>query len=184
MSKKESDIADALKRAIYAHGTARILEKKQRKLALLRDINTLMGFIVPLGVGTVVLTVGIKELLMPKILIAAGIFSFSQLMVSLWLLIRNWNDKHDKYSKSKQKNYEYADDFIEIYIRYNDDEIKYSELLEKLKAKDAEQRKKDHDILDKLSEKEKNYGKKEAIAQYSQYLQCPKKNEPIGGDHD
>jgi len=161
--REENDRKEAWNRARYCYGTAEIFKRRQRRLSPWININKFMGFIVPLSVGSAVLTLGFDESLLHKILPIAGIFSFIQLIISLLSLIYNWDSKLESYKNSASKNMDYSEKFRNIGRRYDEDE-KYAEQLKEMILLDNVQRKIDEDM--KISAKEERFGKKQGEIQF------------------
>jgi mobilome CxxCx(11)CxxC protein len=166
MSKKEDNVTEACFRAIDAYGTAKIFEKRLKKLEFSEKINKLMGFIAPMGVGIAVITVEVNAKLISIFTIAAGVICFVQLMISLWALINRRDTTLKQYSDSKSANYYYANKFRDIWKRYDQDEEKYAKLLERFVPLDDEQQKIDQGLLGEVSLEEKHFGMREALYQY------------------
>lgn len=79
-------------KAFYAFGTTKIFESRTRRLETYRNWITYLGIIVPLLVGSVVLSFG-KEWL-PVVLVPAGIVGAIQLALSAWSLVAKWDDRY------------------------------------------------------------------------------------------
>jgi len=161
--QEKNDRVEAWNRARYCFGTAEIFKRRQRRLSHWININKFMGFIVPLSVGSTVLTFGFDVSLLPKILLIAGIFSFIQLIISLLSLICNWDSKLESYKNSVSKNMDYSEKFRIIGTRYEEDK-KYAEQLKEMILLDNVQRKIDEGM--KISAKEKSFGDEKVSIQF------------------
>lgn len=84
--------AHCREKAFYAFGTARIFERRMRKLDRLRAWITYLGILVPLLVGTAVLSFGTAWV--AYAVIPASVLGCAQIALSAWSLVARWDEKH------------------------------------------------------------------------------------------
>ena len=179
MEKNQNSIQnDARDRALHCYGTAKVVEKRLRNLNRIDKIAKFLGLILPLSIGSFVVTVGTDTALAPKLLYISGILGAFQLIITLWSLIDNWSGKLEDYMESKIKNMYYTDVFTEIGMRYKEDEAKYANLFNDTKILDNIQQGRDHKI--NITEKERRFGMRHALFQFRQICAGCKKIPSLG----
>jgi len=155
---------DAWNRALHCYATAKIVETRLRNLNRIDKISKFLGLILPLSIGSFVITVGMNTTLSPVLLYVSGILGAFQLTITLWSLIDNWNSKLEDYLESKTKNLYYMEIFNEIGNRYSEDEIKYKNLSNETNIYDNIQRERDNKM--NVTEKERHFGMRHALVQF------------------
>jgi len=81
-------------RAFYAYGTYRIFEQRALGLRWKRNAITFLGILVPVVVGSLILSFGTMPKILPYILALAGIVGTVQLVMSVWSLVARWDEQH------------------------------------------------------------------------------------------
>lgn len=148
-----------------ACGTLAIFELRVYRLSRFRDVITFFGILVPICVGSLMLSFGTD--LYKSLAYIAGIFTLIQLIFSVWSVVAKWDDR-----------YTYAVDAVsnltKIFCDWNDlvklpppdVDMRIKELTEANKQQDAK------DMIQKISDKEKRYGMRKAL--FLLQKQCPK----------
>jgi mobilome CxxCx(11)CxxC protein len=159
-----NDVQEAWDRALFCYGTAKIVEKRTKTLKFLNKINKFIGLAIPLSIGGVVISFGLNASLLPTALLILGILGIFQLIVSLWSLIDDWENKIENYVNSKSRNLHYSDLFQKIAKESNEDKTKYTNVFIETMLYDKIQREEDNKM--NISEKEKRYGLRYALFQF------------------
>jgi mobilome CxxCx(11)CxxC protein len=81
-------------RSFYAYGTTRIFERRAQRLSKLRNAITFLGIVVPLTVGSLILSFGKMPTLLPWLLAMAGVIGTIQLILSTWSIVARWDEAH------------------------------------------------------------------------------------------
>lgn len=90
--------------SFISYGTSRIFDKRMRELNWKRKVVTFLGVFVPLMIGGVVLSFGLKAAFLPLCIFIAGIASIVQLGFSLWSLVSGWDRSYSDYIASVKEN--------------------------------------------------------------------------------
>ena len=151
-------------KAFFAFGTARIFERRLRRLNELRNWITYLGIVVPLLIGGVAMSFDTKVL--PYVIIPAGLVGLVQLALSAWSLVAKWDDKH-AFSLSALQAQTRLFNAWDALAKRNPPDIntKANEL-------DAEdQRQETQDLTQVITKQEKNYGMRAALFHFGN--ECP-----------
>jgi mobilome CxxCx(11)CxxC protein len=125
--EKRIECADS---ALRCYGTAYIFEKRacdvRRKLKFL----TFLGIANPMVVGAVIYTYNLCPESLRFFLCTTGAVSTFQLILSVWALVNEWDNKLSNYLASKSDNYNLADKYDKLakttIMTKNEFEIKFS----------------------------------------------------------
>jgi mobilome CxxCx(11)CxxC protein len=143
----------------YAYGTARIFERRARRLELGRNWITYLGVAVPAVVGGGYLAFG-KDF--PAILIvAAGILGVLQLALSLWSLVAKWDDRY-AYAQRAMQVHTYLFNAWDALVKRPpaDFEVRVQHL------DDEDQRQEQSDLTQNISDKEKRFAMRATLYHY------------------
>lgn len=154
-------IQDCKGKEFHAFGTARIFERRARKLKIRRTWLTFLGIVTPVIVGGVVLTFGTQEKLLPYFLTVAGLVGLVQLILSTWSIVAKWDDVYDYSIESSRHNTELYNKF-KILVDTNPSDIAD---LYKLALKEYGERE-SKDIAQSVTEKEKRFANRESLKYY------------------
>lgn len=142
--------AHCREKAFYAFGTARIFQQRMRQLDRLRSWITYLGIIVPLLIGSAVLSFGTDWL--PYALIPAGLLGCVQIALSAWSLVAKWDDKYSYAVGAMQAQTRLFNAWDNLAKRTPAD---IDQRAGELDAED--QRQEQADLAQNISEKEKRY---------------------------
>jgi mobilome CxxCx(11)CxxC protein len=99
--------------AVYGYGTAAIFKERigplKKRLMWLKFI----GLVIPVLVGTLVLTFGQGDYLQP-VLIFVGVIGTGQAVFSIWALTSNWEESYAYAKESARHNTRIADQAVEV----------------------------------------------------------------------
>lgn len=163
----------------YALGTAKIFERRARRLELKRNWITYLGIVVPLLVGGTALAFGTKVL--PYILVPAGLLGLLQLSLSVWSLVAKWDAQHNYALQAAQAQTRLFNAWDALAKRLPPD------LKEKVDGLDQEdQRQEQSDLLQNVSDKEKRFAMRAALYHFGNPCRrCNRKPESMKpGDCD
>lgn len=154
-------ISECRGKEFHAYGTTRIFEKRARTLQSLRTWITFLGIVTPVIVGGAVLAFGVKEAVVPYILIVAGLVGICQLVLSTWSIVSRWDEKYGYAIESSRAN-------TELYNRFKglaDNAPPDLAVLYKKAQHDNEARE-FQDLGQSISEKEKRFANRESLKYY------------------
>jgi mobilome CxxCx(11)CxxC protein len=165
IDKLRSDCWDS---ALYAFGTASIFERRARRLGYGLKILTYVGFVVPLAVGTAVLSFNISHALVVNIAMIAGALLLVQLVLSAWSIVAGWDQARSYAIESMTDNFRLAGAY-KFLAEHSPADLKhrFEVLAGQTASRDAS------DYRQDLTEKEKRAGLRAALFQYRrQCVQC------------
>jgi mobilome CxxCx(11)CxxC protein len=113
-AKANKLIEEARDKALHAWGTAQVFDRRADKLK--RDLNllTFVGIAAPLAVGIIVSLYGTKlKGLDVLIWIAAGV-SVVQILVFLWSVVFQWQDRYEAASQSRKSNTSLSEQYEDL----------------------------------------------------------------------
>lgn len=90
--------------AVRSYATGYIFERRANLLRFRLQVLTFLGLVVPLLIGSIVLTFGLQLSVLPVFIYLAGGVGVIQLAISLWSLTARWDDKRDYANKSNSFN--------------------------------------------------------------------------------
>lgn len=135
-----------------------------RRLEIGRNVITYLGIVVPLLVGSVVLSFG-KEWL-AYVVIPAGILITAQLALSAWSIVARWDDKYSYAVGAMQAQTRLFNAWEILGKRQPDD------LEQRVNALDAEdQRQESADLTQVISDKEKRFAMRASLYHFKQPCQ-------------
>lgn len=91
-------------RALYAYGTAWLFRRRQNSLRWKLRAIQFLGVVVPVSVGSVALSFGAYPEVLKYTILAAGILSFFQLMLTVWSLSFRWEDNYAEALSTAKAN--------------------------------------------------------------------------------
>jgi mobilome CxxCx(11)CxxC protein len=153
-------------KAFYAFGTTKLFDRRMRRLDIWRKCITYLGIIVPLMIGSVVLSFG-KDWL-PYVLYPAGFVSTIQLALSVWSIVAKWDDKYSYALSALQSQTKLFNEWDHLAKRCP------TNLEQRVDLLDAEDRRQEQaDIAQNISEIEKRYAMRSALYQFGkQCVRC------------
>lgn len=102
------------KNAYHAFATAKVFERRLKKLRRQLKWLSFLGLIAPVLVGGVVLSFGSQSPAFDWLVVAAGTVIVVQAVISLWSLVADWED-HYRYSvESMAANYRLFEEWDEL----------------------------------------------------------------------
>jgi mobilome CxxCx(11)CxxC protein len=180
MGKRENDITEAINRAVECSAMASILEKRIICIDGISKKLAFMGAILPPSLGTATFKLGefgeldelgkllaiaadspIKTAAIAAVIILGAI----QTIISIYSLTHKWNDNLPIYINSKIENHKNAKKYHDIWKKYDENEEEFARQLEETNASSEMQE--EQDLKINLKEKEKRYGLRHALCQYS-----------------
>ena len=90
--------------ALRCFGTAFIFEQRANQLRRNLRLLTFLGIVVPVSIGSIILSFGANISVLPLLLVIAGILSTIQLITSVWSLTAKWDDALAYATKSNSAN--------------------------------------------------------------------------------
>lgn len=94
--------------AVNAFGTAKLFERRQRRLRLWLRLLAFVGIAFPVAVGGTVIAYGISAKSLPYVLGVGGALGILQLVVSVWALVAQWDARLAHASESVVANHSLA----------------------------------------------------------------------------
>ena len=143
-------------RRFYAFGTAKLFERRARKLEWKRNSITYLGIIVPLMVGGLVLSRGTEAL--EYVLVPAAAVSLLQLALSTWSLVAKWDSQHSYALGASQAQTRLFNAWDAMLKRLPAD------IDARIKELDAEdQRQEQYDLLQNITDREKRFAMRASL---------------------
>jgi len=159
--QKNKNQIEAEDREVYCFGTAKLFEKRRKRIAFLNKLPKYIGLFIPLSLGIIVSSD--NSFLMPIFKSIAFILNTIMLVLSLWALIFDWDNRLENFTESISNNRRYYKIFKEIAERYNEDETKYANLYRETILLDDMQQAKDD--KENFSAKEDRFIMREGLYQ-------------------
>lgn len=151
-------------KAFYAFGTSKIFERRMRRLEVRRGWITYLGILVPLLVGSLVLSFG-KEWL-AHLAVPAGIVGALQLSLSVWSVVAKWDDKYAYALTAMQAQTKLFNAWDSLPKR------KPADLEQQVNSLDAEdQRQESADLAQNISDKEKHFAMRASLFHFGNACQ-------------
>jgi len=174
MGKQEkSDVRNAVDRAVYCFGTAKLFEKRRKKIGFRNKLTKYVGLLIPLSFGLFYMSLENSSLILtytPILKYVALGFNIILLFISSWALIFDWDNRLENFTESISNNRRYYKIFLEIAERYDEDIVKYANLYKETKLLDDAQQEKDE--KENLSAEDERFIMREGLCQLHQ--ECPK----------
>lgn len=159
-------VKHCIDRAFYAYGTSRIFERRAQSLGKKRTVITFLGIVVPLTVGSIVLSFGAMPDLLPIFVWIAGVIGTVQLIVSTWSIVARWDEQHSYAVSAMLANTR----LFNSWERLSKNAL--SNLKEHVSELDAEdQRQEQSDLAQHITDKEKRFAMRTSL--YYKGLACP-----------
>lgn len=165
-------------RAIYAHGTAYIFNKRVEKYRRFLRAIAFLGILVPLSVGGTVLAYGTKSVnLINFVIPIASFFGIIQIILSGLSLSSKWDDEYANSLYSLERN---------TYLRFEWENLAksdYENIIKKFDILNKEDQLQEQlDIKKGITEKEKRIAMRAGLMQYQRECiscnQIPKSMSP------
>ncbi len=151
-------------RAFHSFGTAYIFEKRTKKLRKKLQFLTFLGIVVPVTVGSLIISFDVDFKYINFIIILAGIFGFVQLIITIWSVVVGWNDSLAFAKESISVNYELSNKYSSL---GKDPPSKLSELNLKYEIFNTEYKyRNQQDNQQGITNKEKNMGMRSALRNF------------------
>lgn len=150
----------------YSFGTARIFERRTRRLQLAQKLITFLGLLCPLAVGAIALSFSdsYKDI-QPYALAIAGVLGIVQLIFSLWSLVARWDERNSYAVSSLKANTRLTTDFEDLAAA---DTIIVERDIPRLR--DEYKRQDVEDTAQNITPEEKRFAMRQTLFQYK--LQC------------
>jgi mobilome CxxCx(11)CxxC protein len=160
-------------RAFYTLGTAKLFERRALSLEKWRSFITYLGILVPLLVGGAVLSFGTAFL--PYVAVTAGLLGLAQLSLSVWSLVKRWDEKHIYAVSSLRSNTALFNAWDAIAKRPPDD------IESRVRELDAEdQRQEQADLTQNITDQEKRFAMRAALYHFGLPCErCKRKPESM-----
>jgi mobilome CxxCx(11)CxxC protein len=101
-------------KALYAFATGYIFEKRANKQRRKLRALTFLGILVPLSVGSIVISFGCNTRLVGSSIIVAGILGTVQIIGSGWALVAKWDDEYAYSLESAADNHNISVKYKEL----------------------------------------------------------------------
>ncbi len=147
--------------ALYCYGTAYIFEQRVTPLRIAIKILLFSSLAGPLVIGALVIAVGTKGTIIKWALIVAAILSFIQIIVSLWSLVAQWQNKLPSYENSIIENHLLSNEFKDLANNNILSDSEWRTRSDVLEVKGEFQKRKD--LTQSISEEEKRMGMRYAL---------------------
>jgi len=128
---KNKDQAEAEDRAVYCFGTAKLFEKRRKRIGFLNKLTKYVGLLIPLSFSLFYMSLENSSFILtftPIFKYVALTLNVILLFISSWALIFDWDNRLENFTESISNNRRYFKIFKEIAERYNEDETKYANL--------------------------------------------------------
>jgi mobilome CxxCx(11)CxxC protein len=152
-------------RAFFAYGTTQIFERRSQWLQKARNAITFMGVVVPLSVGSLILSFGAKPELMPILIWVAGLVGTIQLILSVWSIVDGWDKQHSYSISAMLANTRLYNSWDRL---AKSQPANFKKLVDELQAED--ERQEQSDLSAHITAKEKRFAMRSAL--YYKGLSC------------
>jgi len=173
----ENDLTEATNRAVYCFGTAKLLEKRRKRLRFWNRINKFIGLFIPVFIGLSFMSAKDLPIIISTIMLIfpyiAFILNASMFVISILALVAEWDAKIENYTDSISNNMQYFNIFKEILDRYYESPKEYSAKLKETTSLDNVQQKQDG--RENFSLKEYRFITR--VGLYQLHLPCPECNK-------
>lgn len=157
-------------RTFHSFGTAYIFEKRTKKLRKRLQFLTFLGIVVPVTVGSLIISFGVDFKNINLIIILAGILGSIQLVITLWSLVAGWNDSLAFAKESTSVNYELSNKYRSL---GKNPPSKLSEFTLKYEIFNTEYRyRNQQDNQQGITDKEKRMGMHSALRNFQRECPC------------
>lgn len=155
---------DAWNKALFSYGYGYLFSHRASKLKTRLNWITFLGIIVPILIGGIVTTYGITSPILKYLLIITAPISITQLVISVWSIVANWNTSYAYYLESYLDNYSLADKYEDLgkYPPEENDELKSK--LDKIDVLRSSRDKQDSKYP--LTDKEKRKGMRYSLRKF------------------
>ena len=151
-------------KALKAHGTAYIFEKRAAELRRKLLVLSFFGIAGPASVGAIIGTYNLDSQTTQIVIWVSGAIAIIQLLVSIWSLVSKWDSNLASYIESKVSNYSLSSRFEnlakEATISQSEFDIEF-----KVLEKEAELRR-SLDLQFDVTNKEKQMGMRYGLRQF------------------
>jgi len=181
MGKQDSDIDDAVDKAVECFCMAKVLEKRIRFFEITNKVLSFMGISLPVCMSFVAANtdqfnnwdkfaelISTSPLMKSAAIIIIFIAAVIQAILSACSIVFKWDDKFQKYKNWIIQNHKYAKQYHKIYKWYYDDEETNSKLLEETNKAYAAQE--EINIAMNITDEERRYGTRCAYIKYK--IEC------------
>ncbi|MDG4794050.1 mobilome CxxCx(11)CxxC protein [Micromonospora sp. WMMD1082] len=168
LSKRELPSEDAMRQecwnsALYAFGTSYVFQERQRWLQKKLLWIQYSGIAIPVVMGTTIMSFGVELSWLPVMIAVASILLGVQLVLSLWSTMAHWVERLAYTYESVAANDTLSRRYSEL-ARTPPKGARFRNELEIMRVQDSARR--DLDIRQHLSEKEKRRGMHAALRQF------------------
>ena len=150
--------------ALHAFGYAYLFSKKAELLKKILNLNTFLGILIPLIIGGVVMSYGLQSSLLKLLLTIVIPFSLLQLILSLYIVSYNLEEKYSYFLESAHDNSQISKEY-ECLGKYPPENIKDLNIeMDKIKIK-----RNNRDSLDNkypISDKDKRMGMRYSLRNF------------------
>lgn len=150
----------------HTYGTSKLFERKAKYLQKGRTWITFLGVVVPLIVGSVVLSFGTASEILKY---AAGVVITIQLVLSIWSIVSRWDEKYEYAMSSVAENTRLYNDWDSYDKRGISDskesEDKFHEILSRTQKQET------NDIRQNVSDKDNRFANRVALFYFGQSCQ-------------
>jgi mobilome CxxCx(11)CxxC protein len=156
--------------AIHSYGTGYIFQQRAAILKNRLKILTFSGIVVPLSIGSIVMSFGANPKILPICLFISGILGTLQLIGFAWSIVAKWDDSYGYSLDSTSANHRLSNAYSKLAEssgELTDFELRFN-LLEQ-----ENQSRMDMDYKQGISENEKREGMRAALKQFQRpCVQC------------
>lgn len=166
-------VKHCIDRAFYAYGTSRIFERRVQGLGKKRNAITFLGIVVPLTVGSLILSFGNMPILLPALVWIAGAIGTVQLILSMWSIVARWDEQYSYAITAMQANTRLYNTWERL---SKNQPPNLKELVSETDAED--QRQEQSDLTQHISENEKRFAMRASLF-YKGYTCVTCKTKPV-----
>nr|WP_240947781.1 mobilome CxxCx(11)CxxC protein [Planosporangium mesophilum] len=149
--------------AIHAYGTSYVFQQRQRRLKRAQLWITYSGIIIPLLMGAILLSFGLKLPGLSIMIAGASVLLIGQLALSTWSALAGWTDQLAYANESVVSNESLSRRFADL-GRTPPKGTRFRTEFDLLRTEDSARR--DQDLRQHLTEKELRMGMRAALRQF------------------
>lgn len=150
----------------YSYGTIRIFERRAKRFQIGRIWITFLGIVVPVVVGSIVMSFGTDSNSLKYFIFVAGVVTMIQLILSTWSIVSRWDEKYEYAMNSVAENTRLYNDWENYRKRKisntNESEEIFNEILSRTEKQEF------NDIKQNVSDKEKRFANRSALFYFKQ----------------
>ena len=146
--------------AIHSYGTGYIFQQRAELLKKKIKILTFLGIVVPLSIGSIVMSFGADLKILPICLFVSGVLGTLQLIGFAWSIVAKWDDSYSYSLEATSDNYRLSRAYKKLAESSSVDKLRFDFL------EQEDQLRMDRDYKQGVSEDEKREGMRAALRQF------------------